>query len=127
MNLSSRKLSGTIAAVSITVASVLVSVGTGPAWAGGGGVGHSHSTKPATKEEILDTSKKVRDKLVSDGKVEITWKAIEPDGAEQKEFKNKKEWVVTFKDPKATDKSKESLYMFFSLTGNYLATNFTGT
>jgi hypothetical protein len=33
---------------------------------------------------------------------------------------------VTFKDANAKDKSKETLYMFFTLPGNFIAANFTG-
>jgi hypothetical protein len=96
------------------------------AFAGEGGVGHSHSSTPATKDQVLETAKKVKAKLIGDGKVGAAFKDIVPDTAEQKEFKGKKEWVVTFKDPNAADKSKETLFLFFSLTGNYLASNFTG-
>ncbi len=91
-----------------------------------GDAGHTHSKAPATKEQILESATKMRDKLIGDKKIEATWKAIAPDNAEQKEFGKKKEWLVTFKDPKATDKTKETLYMFFSLPGNYLAVNYTG-
>jgi hypothetical protein len=40
--------------------------------------------------------------------------------------KKGKEWKVAFKDPGAKDKSKETLYMFFTMTGNFIAANFTG-
>lgn len=33
---------------------------------------------------------------------------------------------MTFKDPAAADKSKESLYMFFTAQGNFIAANHTG-
>lgn len=93
----------------------------------GPGSGHSHSKEPATKEAVLESSKIARDNLITEGKLDSSWKTITPDNAEQKEMKfGKKEWLVTFKNPYATDKSKETLYMFFTLTGNYLAANFTG-
>ncbi len=113
----------------LVLALALVALPAFRALADGGGVAHTHSHTPASKEQILDVAKKMRDKLITDGKVDASWKAIEPDSAEQKEFgekKKKKEWVVTFKDPKATDKAKGTLYMYFSLPGNYLAANFTG-
>ncbi len=97
-----------------------------PAFASGSGVGHSHSKSPATKDEVTETAKKVRDKLISDGKIDASWKDIAPESTEPKDFGKKKEWVVSFKDAKATDKAKETLYLFFSETGNYLAVNFTG-
>ena len=42
------------------------------------------------------------------------------------EGKKGKEWKVTFKDPAAKDKTKETLYMFFTQPGNFIAANFTG-
>lgn len=33
---------------------------------------------------------------------------------------------MTFKDPAAKDKAKETLYVFFTLPGNFIAANFTG-
>ena len=102
-----------------------LSLTAGPALAGPGGAGHSH--EPASKDQVLVSSKKARDRLIKDGKIDAVWQDIAPDNAEQKTFKSgKKEWVVTFKDPKAADKAKETLYIFFSNTGNFLASNFTG-
>lgn len=94
----------------------------------GPGTGHSHAKAPLSKEEILESGKQMKEKLIKDGKVDASWKEIAaPDNAFQKEFKGgKKEWVVTFKNPGATDKAKETLYIFFTLNGNYLAANFTG-
>lgn len=127
MTVSSRNFArNVIAGLSIAIASTLTAGWASSAFGGGGGIGHSHSTKPASKEEILDTSKKVKDKLITDGKIAATWKDIAPEGAEQKEYGSKKEWVVTFKDPMSTDKAKERLYLFFSVTGNYLTANHTG-
>ena len=39
--------------------------------------------------------------------------------------KKGKESKVTFKDAAAKDKSKATLYMFFTLPGNFIAANFT--
>jgi hypothetical protein len=33
---------------------------------------------------------------------------------------------VSFKNPSAKDKAKETLYVFMTLPGNYIAANFTG-
>ena len=33
---------------------------------------------------------------------------------------------ATFKEPGAADKAKETLYMFFTVQGNFIAANFTG-
>lgn len=33
---------------------------------------------------------------------------------------------MTFKNPAIEDVTKQTLYMFYTLTGNFIATNFTG-
>ncbi len=40
--------------------------------------------------------------------------------------KTRKEWVVTFKNAKATDKAKQTLYVFVTLDGTLAGANFTG-
>ena len=37
-----------------------------------------------------------------------------------------KELKLSFKNPAEKDASKQTLYMFYSLTGNFIAANFTG-
>ena len=46
--------------------------------------------------------------------------------AETVEGKNMKEWKLTFKNPAEKDATKQTLYMFYTLTGNFIAANFTG-
>ncbi|VAW88082.1 hypothetical protein MNBD_GAMMA17-1542 [hydrothermal vent metagenome] len=45
---------------------------------------------------------------------------------EQKSYKNGPEWVTTFKNDKISDVTKQTLYLFFSLDGHYIAANYTG-
>ena len=42
------------------------------------------------------------------------------------EGKKGKEWKVVYKNPNITDKTKFSLYMFFTPSGNFIASNHTG-
>jgi hypothetical protein len=51
---------------------------------------------------------------------------VKHDKIEVVEGKKGKEWKVSFKDPAAKDKSKETLYIFFTVTGNFIAANHTG-
>ena len=64
--------------------------------------------------------------LVANGKLEKSWDAVKSTGATQKDFGKGMEWTVTFKNEKVSDKEKQTLYVYYTLTGNYLATNFTG-
>jgi hypothetical protein len=97
-----------------------------PALAGADGDCHFHGSAPATKETVSGCAVKHQQALVAGGKVDKSWAAIKPTSLEQVDGKKGKEWLVTFKDPAATDKSKETLYMFFTLQGNLIASNFSG-
>ena len=67
-----------------------------------------------------------KDDLVAHGKIGKSWQAVKHDKAEIAQGAKGKEWKVSFKDTAAKDKTKETLYMFFSLPGNFIASNFTG-
>jgi hypothetical protein len=85
-----------------------------------GSGGHSHGAISGG-EIIKKATVKVKS-LVESGKLEKSWGDVEADGASTKND----EWVVTYKNDKASDAAKRTLYMFFSLDGTYIATNFTG-
>lgn len=99
---------------------------TTPAMAGGGGGCHFHGNKPAEKETVVDCAIDRKEALIKSGKLESSWKAVKQDNIVEVDGKKGKEWKVSFKDPAAKDKSKETLYMYFTSAGNFLAANFTG-
>ncbi|MDH5446238.1 MAG: DUF6488 family protein [Gammaproteobacteria bacterium] len=88
------------------------------------GAGHSHG--PISKEKAIIKAEKRLGRLVKKGKVDKSWKGIKANRAEKKTYNGKEEWLVTFKNPGLSDKSKQTLYMFFKIDGHYLATNYTG-
>ncbi|CKT62042.1 Uncharacterised protein [Mycobacterium tuberculosis] len=45
---------------------------------------------------------------------------------EQIDGKKGKEWKVSFKNAAVTEANKSTLYVFLSLPGNYIASNFSG-
>lgn len=121
MNKSSRAISAaTLTATFILLAS------SSAAQAGGGGGCHFHGNKPAEQTTVVACATERKEALVKAGKIEAHWRAIAQDKVEQIDGKKGKEWKVTFKDPGAKDKSKETLYMYFTVAGNFLAANFTG-
>ena len=89
------------------------------------GGGHTHSHEPATPENIGKNAEKARSKMIADKKIPATWSAVPAAAIEQIEVKGKKEWRVIYKNPQG-NKGEDTLYMFFSLTGNFIAANFTG-
>lgn len=98
-----------------------------PAFAGGSGDCHFHGNTPAKQETVSTCATKTQQQLVANGKLEKSWQGVGPASFEQIDGQKGKEWKVTFKNPAATDKTKENLYMFFTLQGNFIAANHTGT
>ncbi|MDH5377166.1 MAG: DUF6488 family protein, partial [Gammaproteobacteria bacterium] len=63
---------------------------------------------------------------VKAGKIEESWAGTKPATVEKKTFSQGPEWVVSFSNKKVADASKQTLYMFYSLDGHYIAANYTG-
>lgn len=96
------------------------------AFANAGGSCHFHGNAPAKEAVVVGCAKTQISELVAKEKVEMSWKSATLDKAETVEGKSRKEWKLTFKNPAALDANKKALYMFFTLNGNFIATNFTG-
>lgn len=94
-----------------------------PAMAGGN---HSHSSEPVSSEEAASKASGIVTQLADAQKIDITWVGTKVEGVEQKSYSKGPEWVVTFKNDKIKDTSKQTLYMFFTLSGDYLGANYTG-
>jgi hypothetical protein len=96
------------------------------AFASEGGSCHFHGNKPAAEATVSGCATQRKDALVKSGKLDAAWLAVKPEKIETVDGKKGKEWKVTFKDTAAKDKTKETLYMFFTQPGNFIAANFTG-
>jgi ABC-type protease/lipase transport system fused ATPase/permease subunit len=88
--------------------------------------GHSHDQQTITSEEAVSRASEMVNKLAKAGKIDTTWASVASNNVEQKTFSHDPEWVVTFKNTKVSDVAKQSLYVFFSIDGQYIATNYTG-
>lgn len=97
-----------------------------PALADAGSSCHFHGSKPASEAAVNQCATQRRDSLVKTGKLDPSWQAIKAAKPEQVDGKKAKEWKVVFQNPAVTDASKQTLYMFFSLPGNFIAANYTG-
>lgn len=91
-----------------------------------GGRCHFHGSKPASEATVQDCAAQRKDALIKAGKLDASWKAISADKIEALDGKKGKEWKVSYRNPAVADKSKETLYMFFTLPGNFIAANFSG-
>jgi hypothetical protein len=67
-----------------------------------------------------------RDALVKAGKLHACWSGINSEKIEQVDGKKGKEWKLSDNNPSSPEKDKQSLYMFYSLPGNFIAANHTG-
>lgn len=110
----------------ITLASAAVLGMSAPAFASPGGSCHFHGNKAASEATVASCAVQRKDALATSGKIDAAWKAVKQEKIEQVDGKKGKEWKVIFKDPAAKDKTKETLYMFFTMPGNFIAANFTG-
>lgn len=98
-----------------------------PAHAGADASCHFHGNKPAAEATVLTCAVQYKDRLVSGGKLEKSWQTVtQATKVEQVDGQRAKEWKLTFKNPNATDKAKDTLYLFYSLPGNFIAANHTG-
>lgn len=88
--------------------------------------GHGHSHDPITTEEAITKALGKVTQLVQKGTIDQSWSSIREASAEKKTFSKGPEWVITLKNESVTDTSKQTLYIFFSLDGHYIATNYTG-
>lgn len=91
-----------------------------------GGSCHFHGSKPAPESVVTACAAQRKDTLVKAGKLDPSWLAAKQDKIEAVDGKKAKEWKLTFKNPAVTDAAKQTLYMFYTLPGNFIAANFTG-
>jgi len=95
-------------------------------FAGAGEDCHFHGNKPAAKETVLKCADKRMERLIARGKLDAGWKAIAPEAITAIDGEKGNEWKVVIKNPSANDKTKATLYLFFSENGNFIAANHTG-
>ncbi len=127
MKIWSKNFVGQFRSLSLAIALASGVMATSPLLASGDGECHFHGNKPATEATVLTCAEMHKSRLIKKGTIEATWATIKHDSIQQVDVKGgKKEWKVAFKDATAKDKAKETLYMFFSIPGNFLASNFTG-
>ncbi|MDP3424634.1 MAG: DUF6488 family protein [Burkholderiaceae bacterium] len=96
------------------------------AMAGEGGSCHFHGSKPATEGMVKDCAEQRRATLVKGGKLDASWTSARQEPIELVDGKKGKEWKVRYSNPAVADKTKQTLFIFFSHSGNFIAANFTG-
>jgi len=92
----------------------------------GPGHDHSHSHDPVTQQEAERLAMKQVERLVEKGKINKSWQSMPVSTVETKQFGESTEWVVVFNNRTTPNPDKQTLYVFLSMSGEYLAANFTG-
>lgn len=111
----------------ISVAALVSTLVVAPlAMADAGGSCHFHGSKPATEAAVQACAEQRRATLVKDGKLDASWSSAKQEPIELVDGKKGKEWKVRYTNPAAADKTKQTLFIFFSHSGNFIAANFTG-
>ena len=88
--------------------------------------GHSHAQAPVNKETAEENAGKAIASFVVSGKIDKSWASITASSSEKKNFNGRSEWIVIFVNEKITDTAKQKLYVFLTLSGEYIAANHTG-
>ena len=88
--------------------------------------GHSHSHTPVTQDAAKTNATEIVAALVKREKLDSSWTVIKANSVEKKSINGGNEWLVIFINDKVADASKQKLYVFLTLGGDYIAANFTG-
>ncbi len=90
-----------------------------------GGSCHFHGNKPAAESVVVDCAQQRKATLIKAGRLDASWQTVQLNKAELVDGKKGKEWRVTFNNPAVADTARQTLYLFFSQPGNFIAANFT--
>jgi len=92
--------------------------------AGPGGPGHSHATPSIAAESTTAIGRYHIERLVKKKKLDSSWVKAKFEKVVKKKFGSRKEWVLTFLNPNG--KKGKKLFIFLSLSGEFIAANFSG-
>lgn len=92
----------------------------------GSGHDHGHSHTPVNQETAKTNATEIVAALVKINKLDSSWTSTTASSVEKKLTDGNTEWLIVFINDKMTDTSKQKLYVFLTLGGDYIAANFTG-
>ena len=91
------------------------------------GSGHSHGpATPITKAQALKKATNIVKNFVKKSTLAPSWAERKPAFAEKRQSKYGPEWVIVFDNPGVKDKEKQTLYVFLTLSGQFIAANYSG-
>ncbi len=92
----------------------------------GAGHDHGHSHEPVSQSQAEKIATTSVSKLADKGKIDKSWKSVSATKSEKKNFDGSMEWVVIFNNKNISDPTQQTLYIFLTLGGEYIAVNYSG-
>jgi hypothetical protein len=97
-----------------------------PALAHPGGHEEDNFRAKVGERQIRERAAVLLEALLERKAIEPSWKGIAPTKLEYRTVQGHDEWLVTFTNDKAADKTKRLLYIMLDPYGDYVASNHTG-
>ena len=88
--------------------------------------GHGHSHEPVNQATANSKATKIIANFIKQKVLNKSWAGTTVSSSEKKIFNGEQEWVVSFINKKVEDAKKRKLYVFLTLSGDYIAANYTG-
>lgn len=120
--------------LNIVLLGLVFAAGTFLVMAGSNDHGHSHGhdhgspikQEPVSEATAEDKAVGIIALLIERKKLDASWASISANSIEQKTVIESTEWVISFVNNGLEDMSKRTLYIFLTLSGDYIAANHTG-
>lgn len=87
---------------------------------------HGHSHSPVDQTVAKAKATEIIASFVKQKTIDKSWSSIPAKSVDKKKFDSRQEWVVSFENVKITKADKRKLYVFLTLSGDYIAANYTG-
>jgi hypothetical protein len=65
-------------------------------------------------------------RLIRSSVIDPSWSGITPSSAQTRQRNGAYEWVVIYRNPTVADPAQRVLYVMLSMSGDYIAANYTG-
>lgn len=88
--------------------------------------GHSHSHEPVNQETAQIKATEIVAALAKRKTIDQSWTVIKASSTDKIMVQENPEWKVIFENKTIKDTTKQKLYVFLTLGGDYIAANFTG-
>jgi hypothetical protein len=87
---------------------------------------HFHGSRPASEQTVMQCANIRKNTLIKAGKLDKTWSSAKNDSVALVKGKNGLEWRVVYTNIDEPNSEQNTLYLFFTPPGNFIAANFSG-